>query len=129
MNQDEKTFTLEEAERLLPDLQRRIAALRELKESMERAAPSLARLAARAKEDSGSAAGTRYVQDLVEFQAGLRHFAELGCVLRDLDRGLLDFPAMLDGRRVFLCWAWGEPSIEWWHAPDAGFAGRQRLRR
>jgi len=51
-----------------------------------------------------------------------------GIELKDISRGLIDFPCLRDGRLVLLCWQLGEPeSIEWWHEAEAGFAGRQRL--
>ena len=48
-------------------------------------------------------------------------------VLRDLDRGLVDFPAVRDGQEIYLCWEEGEEQIAFWHEPDAGFAGRRPL--
>ena len=48
-------------------------------------------------------------------------------VLRDPQSGLIDFPSIRDGDEVYLCWRPGEDSVEWWHDPDAGFAGRQPL--
>ncbi len=59
-------------------------------------------------------------QALAELQA-----AEV--VLRDLDRGLVDFPTLRDGEEVYLCWVEGEDEIAWWHGPDTGYAGRQPL--
>jgi len=51
-----------------------------------------------------------------------------GIVLRDLDRGLIDFEAVTpSGRRYWLCWVLGEPEVEWWHWPEDGFAGRTPL--
>lgn len=51
-----------------------------------------------------------------------------GVVLRDLARGLVDFPAVTaDGRPYWLCWVLGEPSVTWWHWPEEGFAGRTPL--
>ena len=51
-----------------------------------------------------------------------------GIILRDLDAGLVDFPARLaDGREYLLCWVLGEPAVTWWHWPDTGFAGRRPL--
>lgn len=50
-----------------------------------------------------------------------------GCVLKDLDLGLIDFPSMRDGRAVYLCWKAGEPRIEHWHAMDEGFSQRKSL--
>ena len=53
-----------------------------------------------------------------------------GCVLRDLDTGLVDFPFRArGGATVFLCWRVGEPAIGFWHGPDEGFAGRQPITR
>jgi hypothetical protein len=48
-------------------------------------------------------------------------------VLRDADRGLVDFPSIREGEEVYLCWLAGEPSVAWWHEPETGFAGRQPL--
>ena len=48
-------------------------------------------------------------------------------VLRDADRGLVDFPSIRDGEEIYLCWQAGEPRVAGWHEPDAGFAGRQPL--
>jgi len=54
---------------------------------------------------------------------------ETGCVLRDIDRGLVDFYSIVDGNVVFLCWKKGEESVLFWHATNAGFKGRQPLFR
>ena len=51
----------------------------------------------------------------------------MGVQVKDFDRGLLDFPHILDGREVFLCWELDEDDIEFWHDIDAGYAGRERL--
>jgi hypothetical protein len=52
---------------------------------------------------------------------------EVGVELKDYDLGLVDFPALHDGREIFLCWKYGEPDLEAWHELDAGFTGRQPL--
>ena len=56
-----------------------------------------------------------------------RELEELGIVLKDRRLGLVDFPGEIDGRRVWLCWRLGEPSVQYWHDLDAGYAGRQPL--
>ena len=63
-------------------------------------------------------------EELDAFQAELD---SLGIQLKDRRIGLIDFPSELDGRRVLLCWRLGEPSVQFWHDEDAGFAGRQPL--
>jgi len=52
---------------------------------------------------------------------------EMGCELKDIDQGLIDFRAEREGREVYLCWKLGEPDIRWWHDLESGFAGRQPL--
>src|SRR5918994_958105 len=63
-----------------------------------------------------------------ELRAAVEALTDEGIILRDLDAGLIDFPARLeDGRQYLLCWVLGEPAVEWWHWPDTGFAGRRPL--
>ena len=57
----------------------------------------------------------------------LAEFSELGVEVKDVDRGLLDFPSVIDGQAALLCWQVGEPRIEFWHTPEDGFAGRRPL--
>lgn len=52
---------------------------------------------------------------------------QYGCVIKDLDIGLLDFPTLFRGREVYLCWKLGEPAIAYWHGIDEGFAGRKEI--
>jgi len=57
----------------------------------------------------------------------LRRILETGCIVKDLDVGLLDFPAIIDNQDVYLCWKLGEDRIRFYHRPDEGFAGRKPL--
>jgi hypothetical protein len=61
------------------------------------------------------------------FNACLSVFQDLGCELKDLDDGLVDFPSYRQGQLIYLCWKRGEDRIEWWHTMEAGFSGRQPL--
>jgi len=60
-------------------------------------------------------------------QEALAELEEEGIILRDPERGLIDFTALHNGREVLLCWQLGEDELAWWHFPDAGFAGRRPL--
>ena len=62
-------------------------------------------------------------------RSALIELREMEIVLRDLDRGLVDFPSLRDGGEVYLCWEEGEDEIGFWHEPDAGFGGRQAAGR
>jgi len=62
-----------------------------------------------------------------QMQAGVARIDELGVTLREIETGLIDFPALVTGRQVWLCWRLGEGDIDWWHEMDEGFGGRQPL--
>lgn len=62
-----------------------------------------------------------------QMQAAVARIDELGVTLRDIPTGLIDFPALVAGRQVWLCWRLGEDDIAWWHELTAGVAGRQPM--
>jgi hypothetical protein len=122
----ERHFTVEEANAALEWLRPRLAELRtardrlgerEAHEAMTDAAPT----------NGGGEHGRTIGEGFLEVRRLLAAIAEVGIVLRDLDRGLVDFPAIRDDREVFLCWQDGEEAVEHWHELDAGFAGREPL--
>jgi hypothetical protein len=80
-----------------------------------------------APQNGGGEAGRRVSESFLALRSGLLELQTLEIVLRDLDRGLIDFPSIRDGREVYLCWEEGEERIEFWHDVEAGFAGRQPL--
>ena len=61
-----------------------------------------------------------------QMQAGVARIDELGITLREIETGLIDFPALASGRQIWLCWRLGEDDVEWWHELGDGFGGRQR---
>lgn len=68
------------------------------------------------------------IQGVVDqMQASVARIDGWGITLRDIDSGLIDFPALVMGRQVWLCWRLGEGDVDWWHELDVGFAGRRRL--
>jgi hypothetical protein len=62
-----------------------------------------------------------------QMQASVARLDRWSITLRDIDTGLIDFPALASGRQIWLCWRLGEADIDWWHGVDEGFAGRRRL--
>ena len=62
-----------------------------------------------------------------QMQAGVARIDELGVTLREIETGLIDFPALVTGRQVWLCWRLGEGDVEWWHELSEGFGGRRSL--
>jgi hypothetical protein len=66
-------------------------------------------------------------KDAVKLQEFVSELRQLGVEPKSGPEGLVDFPALMDGRLVYLCWRYGEPEILYWHELDSGFAGRQSL--
>ena len=75
----------------------------------------------------GTYPGRDVATALVELSRAFSELEAVDVVVRDVDRGLIDFPALRDGEEIYLCWLLDEEEIGYWHAPDAGFAGRQPL--
>ena len=124
-----KLFTVEEANALLPTVR---GIVRRVQRTYARvsAAQEQARLAAAgaAHGGGGMEGGGAYVLSLSKLAEAAGRLEELGVQLKDYERGLIDFPAMRDGRVVLLCWQMGEgDELEWWHDLETGFAGRQPL--
>ena len=122
-----KLFTLEEANTLLPRLRRLFAALQQERAVLQRLSAEAKRAHERATVNGGTLYGQRYAQALFHVLDHLQTIASLGVEIKDLERGLCDFPALREGRVVYLCWLFGEDRIEWWHDLETGFAGRQPL--
>ena len=103
-----------------------IAALREAREGLsdEEAREALAEAG---PQNGGGDPGRVVSEAFLQLRAALAQLQEAEVVLRDLDRGLVDFPAIRDGREVYLCWVEGEDEIGYWHDLEAGFAGREPL--
>ena len=78
-------------------------------------------------EDIGGATVEESIRLHAETRDVFREFHDREIQIKDLDRGLLDFPAIVGGREVFLCWEQGENDIEYWHDLDTGYAGREPL--
>jgi hypothetical protein len=77
--------------------------------------------------DLGGPAVNRWLRALLQVRLILSEFQNREIQIKDLRRGLIDFPAFVGGQEVFLCWEKDEPDIEFWHELDSGYAGRERL--
>jgi hypothetical protein len=130
-----KTFTLGEAQTLLPVVE---ALLRRAQTAGERAGELEMEmqalnhrifLAGGMHIDIVVAARRRAERDksVQEAKDTLAEIEAIGVQVKDLEEGLLDFPCIIDGRTVLLCWKLGEKEIGYWHSPEDGFAGRKPL--
>ena len=121
-----KHYTRDEARTLLPEIRQ---WLRGLAESRRRLAEYDQRVAALLSggNDAGGDTVNQRVRTLAELKHLLLEFATREIQIKDLDRGLIDFPAIIGGKEVFLCWEQDEEDIEFWHDLESGYAGRERL--
>lgn len=123
-----KLFTVQEANALLPRIRLKLEMIRRLYEHVGSYRESARAAAAASNRGGGMPGGSKYVKYLYEIGKLTTEINDAGVQLKDYQRGLIDFPSMMDGRVVLLCWQLGEPDkIEWWHDTDTGFAGRQPL--
>jgi hypothetical protein len=130
-----KTFTLDEAQSLLPVLEsllKRAMEARRAAQSVEselNELPQRIYLSGGMRVNSASVAKQRaeVEEHLKQVQESIAEIDAIGVQVKDLDSGLLDFPCRIDGQVVLLCWRMGERAIEHWHTVDAGFQGRQPL--
>jgi hypothetical protein len=128
-----KTFTIDEAQSLLPVLESLLKRAIEGKQAAEQVESELSELARRIylsggmKVDSNSVAKQRADIDahLKLARESIAEIDAIGVQVKDLEAGLLDFPYRLDDQVVLLCWRMGETAIEHWHTVDSGFQGRQ----
>jgi len=121
---DERLFTVEEANAMLPDLRSTLQAMQEARRVVLASAERVR--GAVAGNGEGEPPGA-YRDALELLRRETERLSADGIILRDLDSGLVDFPAEIEGRRAFLCWQLGEDAVGHWHPGDTGFSGRRPL--
>ena len=130
-----KRFSREEAEQLLPQIEKSLKRAQAQKQTIDALQGELSNAASRImvlggsyppysdlvkKKSERDQMSTQVLETLAKIQ-------ETGCLVKDLDEGLVDFPSLVDGQEAFLCWKQGERRIDYWHGIEEGFAGRKRI--
>lgn len=125
-----KYFTVESAEKQLPAIKKSILKLKNLKKAVD----AILSIRIDANEvgfdeflETNTKLNKEYHKLSYELYKELEKLEKTGCLLKDLDEGLVDFYYKFEGRDVFLCWKSDEDKIKAWHEIDAGFAGRQPI--
>ena len=121
-----KHYTVDEAREMIPQLRLWLTELRQHQAKMVTLDDRVGQLLATGA-DLGGALVNDSVRQIAGVQKYLAYFRDLEIQIKDIDRGLVDFPAVIAGREVFLCWEEDEDNIEFWHDLDTGYAGRARL--
>jgi hypothetical protein len=120
--EDERRFSVEEANELLGGLRERLERIRDMRRKLLASAEVVSD---RAAGNGGGLEGASYFEALQTLRQDVEAVIEAGAVLRDPETGLVDFPSEREGRRIFLCWRLGEDRVGYWHDEDSGFAGRR----
>jgi len=130
----EKVFTVQEAEALIPKLEQIVEGLMDHKRNAMEIGQQLSRIQEQLKAGDKTVEATALPNKQTELEflvkiinEGLDAIEELGAEPKDLDLGLVDFPTIINGEEVLLCWKYGEKSITHYHGLRDGFAGRKRI--
>ena len=128
------TFTLTQAQELVPWLQKTFDTIQQLRVSLADSGQEVYWKSMQMRSNGVEKAEEEMSQAQKVSQAVEHEFSQLvasiverGILIKDVERGLFDFPFMKDGNLVYLCWVAGEPELRYWHTVDSGFAGRQPL--
>jgi hypothetical protein len=130
-----KRFTLWEAERMLPQIRDWMREAVTMKSQFDEAESAVQALATRITMMGGIVANReRAAEDRARREVAgqrlrtlLENFEQSGVLVKDLDKGLVDFPTLFRGEEVYLCWKVDEASIKFWHGTHEGFAGRKAI--
>jgi len=122
----ERHYTVDEANALLPSVKPLLRRLRDAKDLLtDSEAHEL--LSEASPENGGGQPGRQVGEAFLEVRRLLGTLQEAGIVVRDIDRGLIDFPAIRDAEEVYLCWELGEDAVTYWHDTESGYRGRRHL--
>jgi len=126
MFQFTKHYTVEEASRLLPQIRKWLDLINHCRHRIEQLEKRFNGFLEEGYDIGGDSVN-QYIQMLAELRSVLLEFHKREIQIKDVERGLIDFPSLREGREIFLCWENGEETIEHWHELDAGFSGREPI--
>jgi hypothetical protein len=119
-------YTRDEARALLPQIREWLQQLVDLRDQLRTSEQRAGALMERGEDAGGNLVNT-WVRQMADVRLVLMEFQKREVQIKDIDRGLVDFPAIIGGQEVFLCWEKDETDIEFWHDLESGYAGRERL--
>ena len=120
-------FTVAEANSLLPEIRPLMAELMERRARVVSTRGEMEPMLAMGGSNFGGIQASEMVKEFIAIERLANKIRSKGCVIRDLNAGLVDFLSEREGREVYLCWRFGEPKIEFYHELNAGFQGRQPI--
>lgn len=122
-----KYYTPKEANQTLETVRPMVAELIGIGERIRERQPEIWAVVEKSAGNGGNPELSRLLPDFDKLDVLLHRLQDMGIEVKDLTLGLIDFPALKDGRVVYLCWKYDEGQVQFWHEIEAGFAGRQPI--
>ena len=122
-----KYFSLQQANEALVLIRPWMDEVQSIRREILNHQPEIWSVMAKSAGNGGNPALNRMVRTFDRLDALIHGIQDAGALIKDINLGLLDFPALRNGREVYLCWKYGEGDIEFWHEVEDGFAGRQSI--
>jgi len=122
-----RSFTLSEANQALTIIRPLMDEIQAIRQKILENQPETWTAIEKSVGNGGSRALSAVVQDFEKLDALVHRILDIGVIIKDINIGLMDFPALKDGREVYLCWQYGEADIAYWHEVEAGYSGRQPI--
>ncbi len=122
-----KYYTPKEANHQLDVVRPMVAELISISERIRAHQPEIWSVVEKSAGNGGNPTLSKMLPDFDRLDLILHQLQDMGIEVKDLSTGLIDFPALKDGRVVYLCWKYNEDSIQFWHEIEAGFAGREPI--
>ena len=122
-----KLFTLQEANSFVPQLLKLVPLIQKLSTSLNNDFPDIKNAREKAKWSGGSEQVVEYLNAVLKYNNLMRKVEEMGCEIKGIREGLIDFPSIRDGKEIYLCWRMPEKEILFWHDLHTGFAGRKPI--
>jgi hypothetical protein len=120
-------FTLQEANETLNSVRVWIDEIQSIRQEILKHQPEIWSVMEKSAGNGGNPTLSRMVKTFDRLDALIHSIQDLGILIKDINSGLIDFPALKDNREVYLCWKYGEEDIQFWHEIADGFAGRQSI--
>lgn len=120
-------FTLPEANEALKSIRLWMAEIQDIRQKILIHQPEIWSVMEKSAGNGGNPVMSKMVKSFDRLDALMHHIQDMGVLIKDINTGLLDFPALKDEHEVYLCWKHGEGDIAFWHEIDDGFAGRQSI--
>ena len=120
-------FTLQEANQALTVIRPLVDEIQAIRQEILARQPEVWPVVERSAGNGGSQAASELIKEFERLDVLVHQIQATGALLKDINIGLLDFPALKDGREVYLCWKYGEGDIAFWHEIEEGYAGRQPI--